>query len=229
MMATITAASVPVRSLPESGDHRITLHGISWETYRRLAEEIGDRPILKAYNRGVLELMSPGPLHEIYKKLLARLVETLTEELEIPCRSLASTLWNRPEAERGLESDECYFLTAAKVEATRHRSKTADDYPAPDLAIEVDTSPSEVDRPEIYATIGVPEVWRFDGETLRVDRLRDDRTYEEVPASLFLPVTPAEVVRWVVSEEVADETAWVRRLRQWVRAEVLPRRRPAEA
>ena len=115
--------------------------------------------------------MIPGPLHEIYKSLLARLIETVTMELELPCRSLGSTHWDRPEAERGLEPDECYFLTAAKVAATRHRSKDVSDYPPPDLAIEIDMSRSEVDRAEIYATIGVPEVWRFDGEALRIDRL----------------------------------------------------------
>jgi Uma2 family endonuclease len=210
-----------------SAEQRITLRGVSWETYQRLAEEVGDQTILMAYNRGVLELMSPGLPHEIYKKLLARLIETVTMELELPCRSLGSTLWDRPEAERGLEPDECYFLTAAKVEAARHRSKNASDYPAPDLAIEIDLSPSKVDRAEIYATIGVPEVWRFDGEALRIDRLRNDGTYEEAAESLFLPVAPAEVVKWLVQVDLADETVWARQLREWVRAEVLPRRRPA--
>jgi Uma2 family endonuclease len=227
MMATI--APTPVRSphVRASAEQRITLRGISWETYQRLVEEVGDRSVLKAYNRGVLELMTPGPLHEIYKTLLARLIETVTMELELPCRSLGSTHWDRPEVERGLEPDECYLLTAAKVEAARHRSKKAADYPAPDLAIEIDLSRSEVDRAEIYATIGVPEVWRFDSEALRIDRLRDDGMYEEVAESLFLPVAPAEVVRWLVHVDIADETVWARQLREWVRAEVLPRHRPA--
>src|SRR5438067_2106603 len=119
-MATITTE--PLRTARVSPDQRITLRGISWETYLRLVEEIGNQHVLKAYNRGVLELMSPGPLHEDYAKLLARLVETVTVELRIPRRSRRSTTWNRPEAERGLEADECYFLTAEKVAATQHRS-----------------------------------------------------------------------------------------------------------
>jgi Uma2 family endonuclease len=227
MMAAIALS--PARSPHARGstEQRITLRGVSWETYQRLAEEIGDQRILKAYNRGVLELMSPGPLHENYKKLLAILVETVTDELEIPRRSQGSTRWDRPEPGRGLEPDECYFLTAAKVAATRHRSKDVADYPPPDLAIEIDMSRSEVDRAEIYATIGVPEVWRFDGEALRIDRLRDDGTYEVVAESLFLPVAPDEVVRWLVHVDNADEAVWARRLREWARAEVRPRLRPA--
>jgi Uma2 family endonuclease len=224
-MASITTG--PVRTARVSPDRRITLRGISWETYLRLVEEIGDQRVLKAYNRGVLELMSPGPIHENYKKWLDRLVLTVTEELEIPCRPMGSTTWNKQAAERGLEADECYFLTAESVAATAHNSEKAEDYPSPDLAVEVDMSRSAVDRPEIYATLGVPEVWRFDDEVLHIDRLRDDGTYEEVADSLFLPITPAEVVHWVVNVKLADANQWARQLRQWVRAEVLPRRRPA--
>jgi Uma2 family endonuclease len=224
MMATITTESI--RTVRVSPDQRITLRGISWGTYLRLVEEIGDQHVLKAYNRGVLELMSPGPIHERWKKRLAILIEIVTEELDIPRFSLASTTWNKQAAERGLEADECYMLTAEKVEASGHGSDKAEDYPSPDLAVEVDMSRSAVDRPEIYATLGVPEVWRFDDEVLHIDRLQDDGTYQEVADSLFLPVTPAEVVHWVVEVKVANETDWARQLRQWVRAEVLPRRRP---
>jgi len=60
----------------------------------------------------------------------------------------------------------------------------------PDLAIEVDITRSKIDRPSIYAGLGVAEVWRFDAEQDRVviERLRDDATYQPVPASGFLPV-----------------------------------------
>ena len=38
------------------------------------------------------------------------------------------------------------------------------DYPNPDLAIEIDISPPEVDREGIYKSLKVAEIWRFDGE-----------------------------------------------------------------
>jgi Uma2 family endonuclease len=214
---------------PVAPEQRIVLRDIDWATYQRLAEAKGDQPILLAYNRGVLEIMSPGPLHEDYKKLLGRFVESVTMELGIPCRSRGSMRWDRPEAERGLESDECYFLTAAKVVATRHRSNNPADYPSPDLAIEVDLSPSNVDRPEIYATIGVPEVWRIDGNAVRIDYLRDDGTYEPAAESRFLPVVPAEIAYWVLQADVDDESVWGRQLQEWVRATLLPRQRAAAA
>jgi Uma2 family endonuclease len=71
------------------------------------------------------------------------------------------------------------------------------DYPNPDLAIEVDISPSKVDRPGIYAALGVIEVWRFEDDHKRMvfERLREDGTYQAVDVSEFLPVHPDEVGR----------------------------------
>jgi Uma2 family endonuclease len=45
--------------------------------------------------------------------------------------------------------------------------------PPPDLVIEVEVSRSVLDRLGIYAALGVPEVWRHDGETVRVLRLNE--------------------------------------------------------
>ena len=225
-----TVAEAPIRAqtcgliLP---DQRITLYGVDWPTYQRLSEIIGDRQIRVAINRGVLELMSPGAIHEDYKNLLGRMVESITEELGIPCKSRGSTTWDRPESERGVEADECYLLTPEKVaDFARRRPTTAADSPVPDLVIEIDIRASAVDRAEIYANLGVPEVWRFDGETLRIDRLGPEGTYAPAAESLFLPITPAEVAHWVLHVDSADETAWARAFRAWARAELVPRRQP---
>jgi len=97
------------------------------------------------------------------------------------------------------------------------------DYPNPDLAIEVDISPSQVDRPEIYAKLQVAELWRFDGQTLTIERLGDHGRYLPIEASEFLKIRADQVTPWLIEEDSSDETAWARRLRAWVRAELLPR------
>jgi hypothetical protein len=73
----------------------------------------------------------------------------------------------------------------------------------------------------IYAALGVPEVWRFDGETLRVEQLHDG-TYAAGAASPSLPMLPLdEVVRWLrLAEEIEDHSEWGRRFRLWVREEL---------
>ena len=54
-----------------------------------------------------------------------------------------------------------------------------------------------------------------------------DGRYEPAAESLFLPITPEEVARWILIEDTVDESAWNRRLRAWVREELANRPRPA--
>jgi Uma2 family endonuclease len=227
-MATEVIENPPSRRIFIPDEQRIILRGIDWALYQRLAKSIERQKIRLAYNRGVLELMCPGPLHEDYGVLFGHIVLFVTLELGIPCRSKRSTRWDRPEAERGIEADDSFYFAPAKLAAIPYRSNNVADYPNPDLAIEVDLNPSSIDRPSIYASLKVTEVWRFDGESLWIDRLRDDGTYETVDQSLFIPMTPAEIVRWVLlGNEAPDQNAWVRQFQEWVRATVLPRYRAA--
>jgi Uma2 family endonuclease len=53
-----------------------------------------------------------------------------------------------------------------------------DNDPPPDLAIEVELTPSALDRMSIDARLGVPEVWRYDGSTLTIDVPREGGPYE---------------------------------------------------
>jgi Uma2 family endonuclease len=163
------------------------------------------------------------------KKGLARFVDFTTDELEIPCIGLGQTTWKRPELDRGLEADDCYYFAPGKLAvadaAIGRWAKDVAEYPNPDLAIEVDISASKIDRPAIYAAMRVAELWRFEGELKQIviERLTDDGTYQAVEASQFLPVTAAEITRWVLEENRLAGSAWGQRLRAWVRAELLPR------
>ena len=95
------------------------------------------------------------------------------------------------------------------------RSRSVADYPNPDLGIEVDISPSRIDRPRIDAALQVTEVWRYEGETEQVviERLGEDGSYYAVEASTLLPIRVEEVRRWVIDEDSSDQSAWARRLR----------------
>src|SRR5207249_4234773 len=103
------------------------------------------------------------------------------------------------------------------------RSGDIADCPNPDMAIEIDLSASEIDRPGIYAALKVAEVWRFDGELLVIEQLGPDGTYARAESSRFLPIRAEEVVRWVVNEDTDDLANWRERLRVWILAELAPR------
>ena len=57
--------------------------------------------------------------------------------------------------------------------------------PPPDLIIEIDVKHSSLNRMSIFAAIGVPEVWRYDGERLEIYLLKESG-YIETGASAVL-------------------------------------------
>jgi len=233
---------VPPRSIPSldelyewtsEPDHRVVIRGVDWGYYEQLVDSIPEGVNIHVdYDGKDLEIMSLSQLHDGIKKRLARFVELTAEELEIPCTGVGQATWKRPEVTRGLESDESYYFVPEKLvaaaDAMMRMSRDGADYPNPDLAIEVDLSPSKIDRPDIYAALRVAEVWRFDGEhqQIIIERLGDDGSYHPIEGSALLPVWAAEVGRWVLNEDFHDGSLWARRLRAWARAELVPRLRP---
>jgi len=86
--------------------------------------------------------------------------------------------------------------------------------PPPDLAIEIDTSRSALDRMAIYAGLRIPEVWTFDGETLRVHILQVNGKYFTSERSHSFPWLPVlEMVPFLQPDEKSGDTA---RFRQFV-------------
>lgn len=131
---------------------RFLLYGVSWDYYDRTLRELEGqhRRIRVTYDRGRLEFMTLTHLHEFIKKTIGRLIETYSLDRGIPATGLGSLACRREDLDRGLEPDECYYVGR----------------PPPDLAVEVDITVSSVPRQPIYAALGVPEVWRYDGRAV---------------------------------------------------------------
>jgi Uma2 family endonuclease len=205
--------------------HHVVLDDIRWDTYQRLAEDLVGERIRLTYDRGRLEITVPGPAHEASKKVLARLIEVLTLELDIPVTSLGSTTCKRADLSRGLEPDECYYIGVG-APATIGADFDLTLHPPPDLAIEVEVTHPLLDRRAIYAALGIPEVWTYDGQTLAVLVLKDGE-YARSGASLALPMLPLEELeRFLRLRPTMAETAWLRSFQQWVRARLTGRQRP---
>jgi Uma2 family endonuclease len=161
--------------------------------------------------------------HERFKSLLGRLIEALTLELEMPLESEGSTTFRSKLIERGMEPDECFWIAFAEEivgvdewELGRH--------PPPDLGIEVDVKSSSVDRQEIYAKFRVPELWRFDGQTLVFLALNEEGVYEPVEHSVSFPFLRAADLRpFLLREPPATQTQIVREFLEWLRQLGFPR------
>jgi Uma2 family endonuclease len=204
-------------------DRRFVLYGVSWRFYQTFLAETADRRIFLTYDRGNLEIMSPSGKHGQSSCLLGRLVEILTEELEIPVDDRGMTTFRREDRERGLEPDECYYIRNEPLVRGKDEIDLMVD-PPPDLAIEVEVSRSSLKKLDVYAALGFPEVWRFDGTAIHVHVLQPDGQYAIRETSANFPFLPmAELARFLQLAPTMDKTSWARSFRDWVRAEVAPR------
>jgi Uma2 family endonuclease len=200
-----------------NGEPRIILHGISWATYERLLDDIGESHAAHfAYDQGELEIMVPSERHEEPNRTLAVLVEVLAEELNIDLRRLGSTTFKREDLQKGFEPDSCFYIQReAQIRGKEKLDLTVD--PPPDLIIEIDISSPSLNKFPIYAKLGIPELWRYDGERVQILRLANDQ-YEEVTNSIAFPVlTNALATQFLNESAVTTSTSWLRRVRQWVR------------
>jgi Uma2 family endonuclease len=196
------------------------LRGVSWSTYQGLIRDLESEPGKRlTYDRGTLEIMVPLPPHEDYKKRIGRMVETTTEELEIEVRSLGSTTWSREDLQKGLEPDQCYYIQNEQAVRGKDDIDLTQD-PPPDLAIEVDNTSSSIDPMAIYAALGVPEVWRFDGESLTIYRLVGGEYASQEQSEVLPLLQRGDILRFLHSSQTMGETSWVREFRKWVRERV---------
>ena len=202
-------------------EQRVVLDEISWSTYLAILEDTGNRRGRIAYDRGILEIMSPSKAHEQIKKLLARMIEAFTEELDIDICSVASTTFRREDLKQGIEADECYYIeNAAAVRDKEEIDLTI--HPPPDLAVEVDISRKSAWKLDIYGALGIVEVWRYDGDAIRVYVHRKAGNYDEVQQSTVLPKMPVlELESFLSRRAEQSETEIIRSFRDWIRNNVV--------
>lgn len=206
-----------VLTAPRQG---ILLKNISWQTYEALLKDVSAQPGIRlTYDRGLLEIMTPLAPHEKAKKLIGRFVETLTEELNIEIESLGSLTCKREDLARGLEPDQCYYIQNESVIWDKEDIDLNQD-PPPDLVVEIDITSSSLNRLDLYANLGVPEVWRYNGERLIMYRL-EGKSYQECDRSpTFSFLSPSEIVRFLELRKTTRETTLIRLFREWVRSKI---------
>jgi Uma2 family endonuclease len=201
---------------PVSHECRNVLYEVPWQTYIVLREEPENYHRRMTYDRGMLEIMSPSPRHEKYARYIDLVIGVWTEELGIPCCGLGQMTCKREDLAKGLEPDQCYYVqNEARVRNTVDIDFAVD--PPPDLALEVEISRSSVKKAPIYAALGVGELWRYDGRTLRIFELAAGQ-YQGREGSVCFPSFPVAKAEEVIRQigEV-DDTTFKRNFRRWVR------------
>ncbi|NET03929.1 MAG: Uma2 family endonuclease [Symploca sp. SIO2B6] len=167
--------------------HQLLLQDVSWQMFEKILEELGEtRAARVSYSKGSLEIMTPLPEHEDDKVIIGDLVKALLEELDIEFRSLGSTTFKSQKMQQGLEADDCFYIQNEAVIRGKKRIDLNFD-PPPDLAIEIDlTTRTWFNN---YEVLGVPELWRYDGQKLEINVLKDGK-YVESDTSYNFPQLP---------------------------------------
>jgi len=201
-------------------EQRVLLQNISWQTFKTMLAEMGsERGSRLAYDRGTVEIITPLMPHENSNRLIEVFVGVLCEELGLEIKRTGSLTMTRDDLERGAEPDSSYYIQNEYRVRDLVDIDLASD-PPPDLVLEVEYSRSKVNKFQLYASIGVPEFWRYNGSALRI-YTRESGQYSECAISpTFTPVPVTEIPRFIQESKKVGEVAITRAFRTWVRQQL---------
>ena len=206
----------------EAGQY-IRISDVTWEDYQRLLAWRDDHRlgIRLTYDHGDLQIMVVTNPHERLRKALALLVESWLEETGGEYVPSGQLTHQREDLKKGFEPDECYYIQNwKKVSGTRQIDFKKD--PPPDLMIEVEYSRKVDRRLPIIAAFKIPEVWRYDGDSLAILQLQPRKgEYVEVEYSRAIPDFPFDEAPRFLNMAVTGHVSYAelgREFRKWIRS-----------
>jgi Uma2 family endonuclease len=128
-------------------------------------------------------------------------------ELGLKIKSMGSTTLAREDLERGAEPDNAYYIQNQAKVLGKRINLTED--PPPDLVVEVDITHTDINKLALYARLGVPELWRFNGQIWRIYRLEGE-------FSPSFPLVPKTKLYEFLATAKEDEVRAEKNLRAWL-------------
>jgi Uma2 family endonuclease len=190
---------------------------VSWETYERLLADDEERRVPRmTYDQGMLELVTPSTPHEEDALVFAHLVFIVAANLGIPIRSVGSTTFRRKDLERGFEPDASFYIqNEERIRGKRQIDLTVD--PPPDLVLEMEMSRSALNKLPLFSSMGIPEVWRCDGQRVTILILEQDR-YRETATSQAIAVLTSDILtRFLAESRTSLSPDWFQTVSDWAR------------
>jgi Uma2 family endonuclease len=174
-------------------DSVLIQHGVSWDEYEELLKAVGEASSLRiSYDDGTLQIMTVSFKHEKYVRTIERMVDLLSLRLRIKVLFYGSATMKKDRKKKGVEPDACFYVEKAALVGTKDEIDLSTD-PPPDVVVEIDLHHESLSKFPIYAALGVPEVWRYDGDSLAIYQLHDEQ-YVESKASQSLPLLTTAVL-----------------------------------
>jgi Uma2 family endonuclease len=180
-----------VSQLPE--DAEVIFHGVTWEEYEELLDQVGEaRGLRISYNDGTLRVMSLSSEHEKIADFIKSMVVHIRLRFRMNILFFGSATMRKKKKSKGNEPDACFYVQTAAALGTRIKIDFTVD-PPPDVVVEVDIHHDSTDNDSIYATLGVPEIWRYDGQKATILQLQES-SYVEAETSRALTMITSSVL-----------------------------------
>lgn len=217
MVSTITK---PNNITPETtlAEQRVVFHNISWQNYQQILAALGqNRSSRLIYDQGTLEITMPLEEHESATRLIELFIRILVEEMGLKIKTMGSTTLNRDDLQRSAEADNCYYIQNQPKVVGKKVDLNQD--PPPDLIVEIDITHTDINKLKFYASMGVPEFWRYNGEIWRIYQLQDHQ-YIELEKSPTFSQIPKEQLYQFLRDCQIDEVQASKKFRAWVQQEI---------
>ncbi len=212
MLLTLKQLKIP------PGD-RLLLTSLNWQDYEQILEELGEHRNLRlSYSQGTLEIMTPLFIHENTKVLMGDLVKILLDELDLDYEAAGSTTFKHKKMAQGVESDESFYINNCTLIRGKTRINLEVD-PPPDLAIEIDITNRTLFNN--YETLGIPELWRYNGERLQINVLQNGKYITTNKSNIFSQFNLVKKIPEILKyAQVIGSAKALKEFRQWVKENI---------
>ncbi|MDX2229834.1 MAG: Uma2 family endonuclease [Leptolyngbyaceae cyanobacterium bins.349] len=196
------------------GEQRVLFHDLTWDAYLQLLQLLGNnRASRLTYDQGTLEITMPLEDHEFAVRLIELFIRILVVESGLDLKTMGSTTLNRRDLQRGAEPDNGFYIQNRSQVAGRTVDLMQD--PPPDLIVEVDITHTDINKFRLYASLGTPEFWRYNGQDWRIYQLQEEQCVE-VETSPTFPFVPKAKLYEFLEQGQQSEAAAEKALRAWV-------------
>jgi Uma2 family endonuclease len=200
------------------GEKRMTFRNLDWNAFKQIQNLLTERTRARfTYDNGVLEITMPLEGHERSARLIELFIRVLVVELGMKVKTMGSTTLDREDLLKSAEPDNGYYIQNFALVADHEIDLNID--PAPDLVVEVDITNTDVNKNKLYASMGVPEFWRFNGRVWQILQLTDG-VYVECDRSPTFPIIEKTDLYQFLETALLDEVTAEINFRQWVQQQV---------
>jgi Uma2 family endonuclease len=200
------------------GEKRLTFRNLDWTAFKQIQTLLsGNSHARFNYDNGFLEITMPLESHERSARLFELFIRVLVVELGMKLKTMGSTTLDREDLLKSAEPDSGYYIQNYLQVADHEINLDVD--PPPDLVVEVDITHSDLNKNQLYASLGIPEFWRFDGRVWRILQLQAGE-YVECDRSPTFPLVAKGNLAQFLETAFVDEVTAELNLRQWIRAQI---------